>query len=255
MRDFDFRGSEILVDSAGTPATGTPASAPEDRLPLGGGCEARSWAPGAVAPPGSAWMPVRGLLGALPPDESGAVLRALSLFAWRPTARFCGRCGAALVDCGLETAHEAAADSGDEGARRCPACGLLVFPRISPAVIVLVTRGREALLARNARFPGGRFGLIAGFVEAGESLEETARRELREEAGVEVGEFAYRGSQPWPFPDSLMVAFTAPWLSGEPRPDGREIVELRFCGPDSLPPIPPPGSIARRLIDGFLAEA
>jgi NAD+ diphosphatase len=141
----------------------------------------------------------------------------------------------------------------ETGARRCPACSRIYYPKVSPAVIVLVRRAGKILLAHNAAFPAGRFGLIAGFVEAGESIEETVRRELREEAQIEVGDLRYVASQPWPFPDSLMLAFEAEWASGEGRPDGVEITELRWCGPDELPSIPPPGSVARRLIDRWLA--
>ena len=110
------------------------------------------------------------------------------------------------------------------------------------------------MLAHNARFPAGRFGLIAGYVEAGETIEEAAIREAREEAGIGIGDLRYVKSQSWPFPDSLMIAFTAEWESGEARPDGVEIAELRWCGPDELPDIPPPGSVARFLIDRFVRE-
>jgi len=118
-----------------------------------------------------------------------------------------------------------------------------------------VKKEGRVLLARNSRFPGRRFGLLAGFVEAGETLEETAAREVREEAGIAIDGLRYIASQPWPFPDSLMFAFTAEWAGGEAHPDGREIVELRWCGPDELPDIPPPGSIARRLIDDFVRHS
>jgi NAD+ diphosphatase len=103
--------------------------------------------------------------------------------------------------------------------------------------------------------PGGRFGLLAGFVEAGESLEEAAIREVREEAGIEIGNLRYRKSQPWPFPDSLMLAYTADWVSGEARPDGVEIAELRWCMAGDLPEIPPRGSVARDLLDDFVRES
>jgi NAD+ diphosphatase len=119
---------------------------------------------------------------------------------------------------------------------------------------VLVQKEGRILLAHNARFPAGRFGLIAGYAEAGESLEEAAVREVREEAGIEIQDLRYVKSQSWPFPDSLMIAFTAEWKSGEARPDGVEIEELRWCGPDDLPDIPPPGSVARYLIDRFVQD-
>jgi NAD+ diphosphatase len=171
-----------------------------------------------------------------------ALLRALEI------SRFCGACGSPLSD------KAAALEAGDEdpGGRICLSCGRVHFPRISPAVIVLVRKGERALLAHNFRFTKGHFGLIAGFVEAGESLEEAVIRETREEAGVEIRNLRYAKSQPWPFPDSLMVAFTAEWASGEARPDGIEIEELRWCLPSELPDIPPKGSVARYLIDEFV---
>jgi NAD+ diphosphatase len=198
--------------------------------------------------PGRGWrrVPIRQALGELEPAAAKPLMRGVALLRWLETARHCGACGALLEDCPPE---------GEEpGGRRCAACGRVFFPRISPAVILLITKGGKALLAHNARFPAGRFGLIAGFVEAGETVEEAARREAREEAGIELGELRYVRSQPWPFPDSLMLAFRADWRSGEARPDGREIEELRWCGPRELPSIPPSGSIARALIDEFVAD-
>jgi NAD+ diphosphatase len=137
---------------------------------------------------------------------------------------------------------------------RCPSCGLLAYPRISPAVIVLVRRGEEALLARGTRFPLPFYSTLAGFVEVGESLEDTVAREVREEVGIEVDRVRYFGSQPWPFPHSLMVAYTAHWASGEITPNAREIVDAGWFRADALPTIPPRLSIARRLIDAWLEE-
>jgi NAD+ diphosphatase len=200
--------------------------------------------------------PLRQAIGLFDPAAMRPALKGLALLNWLEGARRCGACGVELVD--AATADAATADAAtadeDQGGRRCPACGRMHFPKISPAVIVLVRREGKALLARNARFPPGRFGLVAGFVDPGETLEEAAARELREEAGIEVRNLVYRKSQPWPFPDSLMLAFTADWAGGEAKPDGREIVELRWCGPDELPSIPPPGSVARWLIDEFVAS-
>jgi NAD+ diphosphatase len=128
------------------------------------------------------------------------------------------------------------------------------YPRISPAVIVLVRKDDEALLARNARFPLPFYSTLAGFVEIGESLEQTVAREIREEAGIEVKDVRYFGSQPWPFPHSLMVGFTARWAGGELRADEREILDARWWRADALPQVPPPLSIARRLIDAWVDE-
>ncbi len=194
---------------------------------------------------GAGRMQVRQAIAVYPHEEVRAFLKGLALSTWIRGARYCGACGSPLAD----------AVGQDTGGRICTACGRVHFPKISPAVITLVRKGDKALLARNSRFPAGRFGLIAGFVEAGETLEETVRRETREEAGIEVDSITYRTSQPWPFPDSLMVAFTARWASGEARPDGVEIAELRWCTPFDLPAIPPPGSVARFLIDEFVDKA
>jgi NAD+ diphosphatase len=143
-----------------------------------------------------------------------------------------------------------------ERAMRCPDCGLLAFPRLAPAVITLITRddGR-ALLARNANFPVPMFSCLAGFVEPGETLEQAVAREVREEVGIEIGNVSYRSSQPWPFPHSLMVGFRAEWTAGEIDVDGVEIAEAAWFEVDDLPPIPPRLSIARVLIDEWIAQA
>lgn len=167
---------------------------------------------------------------------------ATQVVEWATTHRYCGRCG---------TPTERLPD---ERCMKCPSCGLLAYPRIAPAVIVLVRRGEEALLARGARFPLPFFSTLAGFVEIGETLEQTVAREIREEVGIEVEDARYFGSQPWPFPHSLMVGFTARWASGEIRCDPSEIVEAAWYRRDALPPIPPRLSIARRLIDAWLQE-
>jgi NAD+ diphosphatase len=168
--------------------------------------------------------------------------RATQVVEWSVTHRFCGRCA---------TPTERVPG---ERCMRCPACGLQGYPRIAPAVIVLVRRGREALLARGARFPGIFYSTLAGFVEIGESLEETIAREVREEVGIDVKAPRYFGSQPWPFPHSLMVGFFAEWAAGEIRPDGTEILDARWFRPEELPVIPPRLSIARHLIDAWLED-
>lgn len=168
--------------------------------------------------------------------------RAVQLAEWARTHRFCGRC--------------ATPTERVEGERclRCPSCGLLAYPRISPAVIVLVRRGDEALLARGARFPLPFYSTLAGFVEVGESLEQTVHREIREEVGVEVDRVTYFGSQPWPFPHSLMVGFNCEWVSGDIQADGTEILDAQWFEADALPSVPPPLSIARRLIDAWVED-
>ena len=157
--------------------------------------------------------------------------------------RSCGHCGAATVI------------KDGERARECPRCGELSYPRISPAVIVRVTRGEEILLARARRFPPGFYSVLAGFVEPGETLEECVRREVREETGVELRDLSYFASQPWPFPHSLMVAFTAAHASGDIRVDASELVDAGWYGRDSLPRLPDPLTVARRLIDAWRSTA
>ena len=169
--------------------------------------------------------------------------RAVQLVEWARTHRFCGRCGTPTEQ------------QPGERAMRCPSCGLLAFPRLAPAMITLVTRGDEALLARGVQFRNPVYSCLAGFVEPGESLEGAVGREVREEVGVEVGDVRYWGSQPWPFPHSLMVGFTAEWKSGEIEIDPTEIVDAQWFRRDNMPPIPPPISIARKLIDAWLTAS
>ena len=172
----------------------------------------------------------------------GVAGRALQIVHFASVHRFCGRCGTAT------------ARSASERCMRCPRCELTVYPRVSPAIIVLVRRGAEALLARSSRFATGFYSTLAGFVEPGESLEETLRREVREEVGVEVTNIRYFGSQPWPFPHSLMVGFVADHASGDIVVDGEEIEDARWFRADALPPVPPRLSIARQLIDAWVGE-
>ena len=134
----------------------------------------------------------------------------------------------------------------------CAACGLQQYPRVAPAVIMIVHRGDEMLLAQGARFPMKIFSALAGFVEPGESLEEAVRREVREEVGVTVGDVEYFASQSWPFPNSLMVGFYAAYASGELVLDPAEIVEAGWFRSYDLPSMPGPPSIARHLIDNFV---
>ena len=186
----------------------------------------------------------------LPAEEAALAAYAGSLLAWHRRHRFC-------ANCGKPTEH---ADGGHE--RHCPACDAHHFPRTDPVVIVRVVDGARLLLGRQARWPEGRFSVLAGFVEPGETLEEAVRREVREESSVEVGEAGYVASQPWPFPSSLMIGFHAVANGGpEPRPRDGELSEVRWferaeveaaaTGTADLR-LPPPYSISRRLIDGWL---
>ncbi|MGD0230749.1 MAG: NAD(+) diphosphatase [Syntrophorhabdales bacterium] len=192
--------------------------------------------------PGTAFRGLRSLYGLVEEDFFRVALTAVHIVEWDKTSQFCGRCGASL------------AVHGKERAKECVKCGLLVFPRISPAVIVLIEREGRVLLGRSARFSEGVYSVLAGFVEPGESLEETVSREVEEETGIIVKDIRYFGSQPWPFPDSLMVGFTARYGGGEIHIDGKEIVDAGWFDADNLPEIPGKISIARRLIDWFVEK-
>ena len=191
--------------------------------------------------PGGEAMPLRILYQAAGAEAFALAGRAVQLLDWRAQHRFCGRCS-------TPTQRQ-----GNEHAMACPGCGLVVYPRISPAVMVLVQDGDRLLLARSPRFKPGVFSALAGFVEAGETLEECARREVREEVGVEIANLRYFGSQPWPFPNSLMVAFFADYAGGTIVPEPGEIEEAGWFPLTALPLLPDPISIARRLIETALA--
>lgn len=161
---------------------------------------------------------------------------------WLRNTSFCSACGSPLKP------------RDEERALRCLSCGRTVYAPLHPAVIVAVEKEGNILLAHNARMPSSRYSVLAGFVEPGESLEETVQREIREEVGIEIQDIRYFGSQPWPFPCSLMLGFTARWKSGELKPDGVELDRAEWFAPDALPDIPTGISIARLLIDDFLAR-
>lgn len=200
----------------------------------------------APLPSGFAAYDLRALFERFDEFELGLAGRAKQIAHWDRDHQFCGRCG---------TRTESLTD---ERARRCPRCGLTAYPRISPAIIVAVTRqfedGPRILLARNHRFPPGRYSVIAGFVEAGETLEECVRREVEEETGIQVDNIRYFGSQPWPFPNSLMIGFTAAYAGGEIVIGAGEIADAQWFTADALPLLPPKISIARRLIEDFVAR-
>jgi NAD+ diphosphatase len=187
----------------------------------------------------------------LPLEEAAFAGYAGSLLAWHRRHRFCANCGTPTEQ----------RDGGHE--RHCPACDAHHFPRTDPVAIVLVTDGGDRLLlGRQASWPEGRFSLLAGYVEPGETVEEAVRREVLEESGVEVGEVSYLASQPWPFPSSLMLGFSAIATGGDPAPADGELAEVRWFGRDELEraargegslALAPPYSIARRLIDAWLA--
>lgn len=208
----------------------------------GSPCCAVQVADDAVAPDGMTFRGIRELFGAVEDDLVGLAARANQIVRWDESHTYCGRCGEKTVY------------KPDERAKTCPACKLVNYPRISPAIIVAITRGDRILLARSSRFRSAFYSVLAGFVEPGESLEECLRREVEEEVGVRVKDIRYFGSQPWPYPDSLMVGFTATYASGDLVIDKKEIMDAGWFTADDLPQTPGKFSIAGRLIDGFVKE-
>lgn len=166
--------------------------------------------------------------------------RGLHLLRWYENNKYCSKCGAL------------AEDKKDERAKICPVCGFINYPRISPAIIVAIVNKDKLLLAHNSRFADGLYSVIAGFVEPGEAFEKCVFREVKEEIGIEVENIKYFGSQPWPFPDSIMVGFTAEYAGGEIREDGIEIIHADWYGVNELPNTPKGGSIAAKLIKWFI---
>jgi NAD+ diphosphatase len=197
---------------------------------------------GIGAPAGMAFEGLRQVYGRLDENLFWIAARGVQIVDWDRTHQFCGRCGAPTEK------------KATERAKLCPRCGLHHFPRLAPAIIVLVERDHALLLARSRHFAKGMYSVIAGFVEPGETLEEAVVREVREEIGISIKDVRYFGSQPWPFPHSLMIGFTATYEGGEIVLDDSEIEDAGWFTRDNLPPLPGKISIARKLIDGFLEK-
>jgi NAD+ diphosphatase len=196
----------------------------------------------APAPAGLAWEGLRPLFSVLDDDHFALAGRALQLLQWDRDHQFCGRCGAPT-----EARRE-------ERVRVCPACKLSAYPRVAPAVMALVQRGNQILLARSPHFPPGMYSALAGFVEPGESLEQCLAREVEEEVGVRVSGARYFASQSWPFPHSLMIAFVCDYESGELKPQEGEIEDAKWFEVLQLPKLPSKISIARGLIDAVVEK-
>jgi len=247
---FIFRGGELLVREADLSlpdptvrvAIGIP---PEQTFPVGllndDYCCAAWVDKQTAAHEGFAFTNLRRLFGAMDEPLLAVAARASQIAEWARTHRYCGACATATIRV--------------EGERcfKCPACGHVTYPRISPAMMVLIKRGDAILLARHTASPTQRFTALAGFLEAGESIEEAVHREVFEEVGLRIKNLHYFGSQSWPFPHSLMIAFTADYAGGEIVVDRTEIAEARWFGPgDEVPEYPPGVSIAGGLIGANL---
>jgi NAD+ diphosphatase len=247
---LDDRGPVFAVDADGsTRAVPPPVSAADQRWTARGAIAAQG--DGTPDPAtGTLAIGLRTAAASLPQADAGLAAHAAALVNWHRRHRHCSVCGAPTT----------VAEGGI--VRRCDACGTVHHPRTDPVVIMLVTDGDRVLLGRQPVWPPRRYSALAGFVEPGESLEEAVAREVREEAGVEVGPPRYVASQPWPFPTSLMLGFTAPWRSGEPRRVDSELEDVRWFARDEVAAalegrddgplgVPPRFAIARRLLEGW----
>jgi NAD+ diphosphatase len=250
---FIFRGREILLKLNNNPGV-IPKLLDFGELGLSGIREQYLGAlegthcysvelPGdAQVPDGMKFVDLRQAYSEMSEKCFALVNKAVQIMEWDRTNQFCSRCGTKTLR------------KPEERGKECLNCGELFYPRISPAVIVLIRKGKEILLARSPNFPPDMYSLIAGFVEPGESAEAAVIREIREEVGIEVKNITYFGTQAWPFPNSLMIGFTAEYDSGDIRPDGFEIEDAKWFSVENLPVLPGKISIARKLIDSFLKE-
>lgn len=194
-------------------------------------------------PSGLTAMPLRKALDMLGSKWYNIVTKAYAIINWDKNHRYCGRCG---------TSTETKAGMFE---RLCTKCGLTFYPRISPSIIVLISRGNDILMARSPQFAPGVFGLIAGFVEAGERAEDAVHREVKEEVGISIKNLRYFGSQSWPFPDSLMLGFTAEYHEGQLVIDKEEIETAGWYHYDNLPGRPTYQiSMAHKLIEHFIVS-
>ncbi len=195
--------------------------------------------PGTIAPEGMDFQDLRSSYSDLDEDVYLLAGRAVQIITWDCNHQFCGKCGTPNLT------------KDDEMAKVCPKCGFTSYTRLSPAVITAIVNDGKLLMAQHNHIPGNRYGLIAGFVEAGETLEEAVQRETMEEVGLKVKNIKYFGSQPWPYPHSLMIAFTAEYAEGEIKVDGDEITQAKWFSPENIPPTPSKISIASELIDWY----
>jgi NAD+ diphosphatase len=242
--NFVFQGSQLLVQESdlALPTLAQIGALPDAMHAIGmlGAryCQATWSERDTPAPPGLAWRGLRSLFGELDDDLMGVAARGVQIAEWARTHKFCGACAQPM------------ALLAGERCFKCSACGMMAYPRISPAMMVLIRKGDKVLLALHTASPSKRFTPLAGFLEAGESIEEAVHREVFEEVGLRVTNLQYFSSQSWPFPHSLMIAFTADYVDGEIRVDENEISEARWFGPgDEWPERVPHISVSSILVD------
>lgn len=198
--------------------------------------------PSAVELSGCQWVSLRQIMLEEAYDLFAMLGYAHQIALWARHHRFCGQCGSRTEP------------AAEQHLLHCPVCGLHQYPKLAPSMIVLVTRGDEILLARSKRFASGMYSTLAGYVEPGESVEQCVHREVMEEVGLSVDHLHYLGSQNWPFPHSLMLGFHARYAGGEIRIQEDEIEDARWFSVEALPPLPVPRTIARFLIESYLAQ-
>ncbi|MGI4789324.1 MAG: NAD(+) diphosphatase [Janthinobacterium lividum] len=220
---LNLRASLYLGTLGGTPCMAAEAD-PDCDLPEG-------------------WVPanLRSLFGKVSEAEYSLTGYASQVLYWRRTSVFCPVCG-----------HRTEARGGDWG-RKCPECGHVGYPHISPATLILVHDGPRLLLAQKPGW-GTRWSILAGFVEPGESLEECVHREVKEEVGIHIDTLVYAGCQPWPFPNQLMIGFTAQYVGGEVQPDHEELERAAWFTRETLPDLPPAVSLSRQMIDAWVSQ-
>jgi len=245
---FVFYGSKLLVtyenDTCRVPYMKNPAQADLNIIRTlylgqleGKPCYSAELSSDDVTPAGMQFIELRSLYDFIEEDLFLLAGKAYQIVVWDQTHQFCGRCGSPTQD--LQ----------GERSKICPKCKFISYPRLCPAVITAVRKDNQILLAHAKHFKEGMYSLIAGFVEAGETLEEAVQREIMEEVGIRVKNIQYLGSQPWPFPNSMMLGFTAEYESGEILVDGVEITDANWYDKDNLPGLPSEVSIARKIID------
>lgn len=242
---FIFRDGELLLDASGQIPHGALAELGLEVIHIGTlgeqNCFAADWKVETPLPEGWQARGLRSLFGVFDEATYGVIGYASQIVYWQRTSRFCGVCGSPRGQLQRDMARE------------CTGCGHISYPRVSPAVLVVIHDGNKILLAQKPGW-GKRYSIIAGFVDPNESLEDCVHRETQEEVGLEVDDLKYLGSQPWPFPHQLMVAFSARYVGGKIKLEEDELSDAQWFGYDALPELPAPISLSRQVIDAWVKE-